>query len=187
MTIAKSINYVLYVILFFVLILYLSAFRDKEITAPEVELFYIPIPDIYVDISQPRTVSMESTTMESVIDTGETEDGEPSLVVEVSRISAYNAVPRQTDGDPTISSCGPNLERQVAVSRDLFFDEFGTKHLCGKTVTVLTERGEVFEDYVIWDTMSERFTKTVDILLPTLDESVAFSFGVTSGVLYFYD
>lgn len=109
----------------------------------------------------------------------------PKVYVEVPlyRVSAYNPVPRQTDGDPTISSCGPNRERQIAVSRDLFFDENGRKHLCGVVATVVTNRGEVFEDYVIWDTMNPRYTNTADILFPTLDESVAYAFGITQGTL----
>jgi hypothetical protein len=104
----------------------------------------------------------------------------------ITRISAYNPVPRQTQGNPNVSSCGPNLERQIAVSRDLFFDEQGRKHLCGTRVTVVTDRGEVFADYVIWDTMNPRFRNTVDIMLPHTNEAEAFAFGVTSGVVYFH-
>lgn len=104
-------------------------------------------------------------------------------VIPLVRVSAYNPVPRQTWGDPSVSSCGPNLERQIAVSRDLFFDANGNKHLCGTVVTVVTDRGEEFSEYVIWDTMHPRYTNTADILLPTEDESVAFAFGITRGQL----
>lgn len=103
------------------------------------------------------------------------------------RVSAYNAVPRQTQGDPNVSSCGPNRPNQIAVSRDLFFDEQGRKHLCGKTATVVTDRGEKFKEYVIWDTMAPRFTQTADILLPTLDESEAYAFGIATGILVIHD
>jgi len=101
----------------------------------------------------------------------------------LTRVSFYNAVPRQTQGDANVSSCGPNLPKQVAVSRDLFFDENGRKHLCGTVVTVITDRGEVFKDYVIYDTMHPRYTNTADILLSTKDESVAFALGITTGLL----
>lgn len=105
----------------------------------------------------------------------------------IQRISAYNPVPRQTDDDPNISSCGPNKPNQIAVSRDLFFDENGRKHLCGKAVTIMTDRGEVFEDYIIWDTMNPRYSNTVDIMIPSEDESLAFSFGITTGVMIIHE
>jgi len=106
--------------------------------------------------------------------------------LEVTRVTAYNPVWWQTWGDPNVSSCGPNLERQVAVSRDLFFDEHGRKHLCGMVVTVITDRGEVFEDYVIWDTMNSRFTNTVDIMFNDTNPTEARIFGVTTGVIIFH-
>lgn len=108
-------------------------------------------------------------------------------VLTLQRVSAYNAVPAQTEGDPNVSSCGPNLERQIALSRDLFFDEFGRKHLCGRRVTLITSRGEVFHDYVVWDTMAPRFTDTADILLEGTDPSNAFAFGITKATLIFLD
>jgi hypothetical protein len=126
-----------------------------------VDLVEIPVPDVNVVVLNYETLP-------------------------VRRISAYNPVPRQTQGDPNVSSCGPNLERQIAVSRDLFFDEHGRKHLCGTRVTVVTDRGEVFSDYVIWDTMNPRFRNTVDIMLPHKNEDEAFAFGVTSGVVYIH-
>lgn len=100
----------------------------------------------------------------------------------LGRISAYNAVPSQTEGNPNVSSCGPNQPSQVAVSRDLFFDENGTKHLCGTTGTIVTYRGEIF-DVVIWDTMNPRFTESADILMTSIDS--ARQFGITSGFLIF--
>jgi hypothetical protein len=103
--------------------------------------------------------------------------------IPIQRISAYNPVPRQTDDDPNVSSCGPNRPNQIAVSRDMFFDDNGRKHLCGKIVTIFTDRGEVFRNYVIWDTMNPRYNNTIDIMIPSEDESLAFSFGVTSGVM----
>ena len=111
----------------------------------------------------------------------------PTPVVEVplNRISFYNAVPWQTEGDPNVSSCGPNRQKQIAVSRDLFFDENGRKHLCGVTVTVITDRGEEFRDYVIYDTMHPRYTNTADILIDSVEEALVL--GVTTGRLLFHD
>jgi 3D (Asp-Asp-Asp) domain-containing protein len=109
------------------------------------------------------------------------------VTLEVDRVTAYNPVPEQTWGDPNVSSCGPNVERQIAVSRDLFFDENGRKHLCGTRVTLITDRGEVFEDYVIWDTMNPRFTNTADIMFPETNPSNALNFGVTKGILIFHN
>lgn len=107
-------------------------------------------------------------------------------ILNIDRISFYNPVPAQTDATPEYSSCGPNKEKQIALSRDLFFDENGSKHLCGKKVLIVTDRGEVFEDYIIWDTMNARFSNTVDIMLPHEDYNEAFDLGVTSGVLYIF-
>lgn len=107
--------------------------------------------------------------------------------IPIQRVSAYNPVPRQTWGDPNVSSCGPNQARQIAVSRDLFFDENGEKHLCGTLVTIITYRGEVFENYVIWDTMHPRFENTVDIMIPNTNEAEAFAFGITTGVMIIHD
>jgi hypothetical protein len=131
----------------------------------------IPIPEVQVEVNEP------------VIEVRAIEEEKSGVVIPLVRISAYNPVPRQTDGDPNISSCGPNLERQIAVSQDLFFDEYGIKHLCGTPVTVITDRGETFEDYVIWDTMNPRYTSTADILIPSTDEALAYSFGISPGIL----
>lgn len=108
-------------------------------------------------------------------------------IIDIQRISFYNPVVWQTDGDPSVSSCGPNVTNQIAVSQDLFFDDNGVKHLCGKTVTIVTHDGMVFDDYVIWDTMNPRFTNTVDIMLPHTDYMVAMELGITAGILYIHD
>lgn len=131
----------------------------------------VPSPEIIVTISQTKVQEKQE---------------EEQLSILIERISAYNPVPRQTDSNPHVSSCGPNLEKQVAVSRDLFFDDNGRKHLCGKVVTIITDRGEIFENYVIWDTMSSRFSNTVDVMIPNQNEKEAFSFGVTTGTLVFH-
>jgi len=58
--------------------------------------------------------------------------------------------------------------------------------LCGKKVTIYTERGEVFKDYVVNDTMNVRFEKTVDIMLSHENENEAFELGITSGHIVFH-
>ncbi len=105
--------------------------------------------------------------------------------IPISRVSAYNPVPHQTDDDPELSSCGPTVERQIAVSQDLFFDSQGRKYLCGTQVTVVTDAGHVFPGYIINDTMNPRYTQTVDVMLPHTDEAEAFSFGIQTGHLIF--
>lgn len=94
---------------------------------------------------------------------GEVESPEPKAivldVVEFDRITYYQAVPEQTDSDPHISACGPNIQNQVAVSRDLFRN---TLH-CGDVLQVWGEHGYIGE-FTVWDTMHPRFDKTLDIL-----------------------
>lgn len=109
--------------------------------------------------------------------------------IELGRVTAYNPVPRQTQGDPLVSSCGPNLENQIALSRDLFFDEAGRKYLCGQPVLLVVVdpvSGEVHDvrETVVFDTMHPRFERAADVLKPTTDESVAFAWGVKVGYLF---
>lgn len=80
--------------------------------------------------------------------------------IDFGRITYYQAVPEQTDSDPHISSCGPNLERQVAVSRDLFRGEL----TCGDVVQVWTHENEYIGEFTVWDTTNRRFSNTLDIL-----------------------
>ena len=110
---------------------------------------------------------------------------EESRAIPLSRITAYNAVTHQTDADPHISSCGVNKTRQIAISRDLFFDSNGSKYLCGVRATIITSDGHVFTNYVIWDTMNERFSETADVLF--IDESEAIEFGAKEGFLILHD
>ena len=79
--------------------------------------------------------------------------------ISLARITYYNAVPEQTDSTPDISACGPNLEAQVAVSRDLFRSELH----CGDVGQVWSEEGYIGE-FTVWDTMNSRFSQTRDIL-----------------------
>jgi hypothetical protein len=142
------------------IVLFFSVFCMTGVRSSSDYYFQLPIPEIEINFNQPT--------------------------IDLFRISAYNPVDWQTAGDPNISSCGPNLEKQVALSRDLFFDEQGRKHLCGTQVTIITERGEVFENYTVWDTMNPRFSNTVDIMFPEKDPTGALEFGVTSGIIIFH-
>lgn len=129
--------------------------------------------DARVDVPAPRDVTI----------TPRAEIRAESVMIPLDRITAYNPVPRQTDGDPNVSSCGANQPKQIALSRDLFFNDDGQKHLCGVRATVITHDGHVFHNYVIWDTMNPVYSQTADVLFNTTDESGAFQFGVRQGYL----
>ncbi len=90
-------------------------------------------------------------------------------------MTAYNAVPEQTDGDPMVTASGAysNPEVVAARSRDLKEElPFGTiiaidgpadkQHGCGYDVV-----SPIMGYRVIADTMHERFTKRVDVLFST--------------------
>lgn len=110
----------------------------------------------------------------------------PLTAIRLERVSAYNAVPRQTDDDPSTASCGTTIPGTVALSQDLFFREDGHKYRCGQRVTILTDRGEVFPNLVVWDTMSPRYSLTADVLWPNNNEDEAFEFGISEGWLVFH-
>lgn len=97
--------------------------------------------------------------------------------VPLFRITYYNAVPAQTDSDPFTSACGPNLDAQVAVSRDLFRSALD----CGDKVLVWVD-GEYHGQFTVWDTMHPRFTNTLDILTET-----RFDWGRSHGYLVVVD
>jgi 3D (Asp-Asp-Asp) domain-containing protein len=90
-------------------------------------------------------------------------------------MTAYNAVPEQTDGDPTVTASGAfsNPEVVAARSRDLKEElPFGTiieiegptskQNGCGYDVV-----SPIMGYRVIADTMHQRFTKRVDVLFDT--------------------
>jgi hypothetical protein len=110
--------------------------------------------------------------------------------VRLHRLTAYNAVAWQTNNRPFESSCGLNQPDQLAISRDLFFDDNGNKHLCGERVKLLiidpvTREVTDVQERVIWDTMNGRFQQTGDVLLEDVAE--ARRFGVRQGLLVFVD
>lgn len=82
-------------------------------------------------------------------------------VIPLNRITYYNAVPEQTDDDPEVSACGPTMDRQIAVSRDLF----KTVLPCGARVRLIVE-GIDQGEFIVWDTMARRWTATADVLMP---------------------
>lgn len=101
----------------------------------------------------------------------------------------YWAVPSQTDDTPHIASCGPLTEAGaregwhiVALSRDLFFREDGSKR-CGERVFVKLETGDTIWG-IVWDTMAPRFTLRVDILVAT---GYRPAWGKAYGILEFID
>jgi len=80
-----------------------------------------------------------------------------SLVVTAT---AYNSVPRQTRGNPSIAAWGDRLKpgmKAIAVSRDLL--KLGLRH--GTRVRIEGLSGE----YVVLDKMARRWTRKIDIYM----------------------
>lgn len=125
----------------------------------------------------PRLVQLESKVLP--VPTPSIEILEYQMI-NLRRITAYNAVSSQTDASPDISSCGRNIKNQIAVSQDIFFDSYGRKHLCGVEAYLVLHSGETYK-VVIYDTMNVRYTESADLLLD--DYQQARIFGVRSGYL----
>jgi 3D (Asp-Asp-Asp) domain-containing protein len=98
--------------------------------------------------------------------------------VRLTRVSAYNAHPSQTDSTPNIAACGRIRANMIAVSRDIF--QRGRR--CGQWVTVVLRSGQRIRA-VIWDTMNARYRNAADILLYSSRD--ARRFGVQRGWLEF--
>ena len=99
----------------------------------------------------------------------------------LQRISFYQATRAQTQGNPNIAACGPNLGPwiQVAVSRELFA-QLG----CGARVRIELDRsiaGLRWLEAVVYDTMNPRWQRTADILVGLREP--ALHYGVTTGRL----
>jgi 3D (Asp-Asp-Asp) domain-containing protein len=100
--------------------------------------------------------------------------------IPLSRITYYNAVPEQTDDDPEMSACGPTMDGQIAVSRDLFKVVLP----CGTRVQLIVN--DVYEgEFIVWDTMARRWTETADVLMPL--GSIPSWGGLASGYLIVLD
>lgn len=103
------------------------------------------------------------------------------IIDEISRMTiratAYNAVPRQTDNDPEITSCmSKPTVGSIAVSQDLYYKGW----TCGKRVH-LDQLGiftikDVFPKYY----KGKLVTNQIDVLTET--EEQAFEFGVKHNV-----
>lgn len=96
------------------------------------------------------------------------------------KLTAYNAVPGQTDGDPLVTASGAysNPEVVAARSRDLAASlPFGTVIALERTAIDTPrcqfDKVEHLIGYrVIADSMNSRFTQKLDVLLP-IDETVS--------------
>lgn len=117
-------------------------------------------------------------------------DLNPDDLWEIDRLTAYNAVPEQTDEDPDIAACGPLEHAQlpvIAVSRDKFLAPDGSKPHCGRQALVIawdhTNQIVLQERRVIYDTMADRFQNTADLLLPGTDPTNANHWGVKQGLI----
>lgn len=96
-------------------------------------------------------------------------------------VTAYNAVPAQTDSTPWIGACNVRLredQRPVAVSRDLF--EQGLD--CGAEVALEGEE----ENYIVMDKMHGRHSQRIDLFMGR-DVDSAREFGVEQRRIWWYD
>lgn len=97
------------------------------------------------------------------------------------RLTAYNALPDQTNSDPDIAACGPNRPNQIALSQDLFFLKKG-RNRCGEHIDIILHSGRVIHG-VVWDTMNSRYHMAADILMGSVQR--AMDFGVKQAKLRF--
>ena len=97
------------------------------------------------------------------------------------RVTAYNALPGQTSGNPDIAACGTNRPNQVALSQDLFFLKDGGNR-CGESIDIVLRSGRVIHG-VVWDTMNSRYHMAADILMGSVQR--AMDFGVKQAKLRF--
>ena len=82
-------------------------------------------------------------------------------IIEIPRITYYQAVFWQTDENPEVSACGPTKKMQVAVSRDLFQKNVD----CGTKIQVWSDEHGKIGEYTVWDVTNARFSSTVDVLV----------------------
>lgn len=97
------------------------------------------------------------------------------------RVTAYNALPSQTNGNPGMSACGPTRPGQIALSPDLFLRRNGSNR-CGEKIDIILPSGTIIHG-VVWDTMSPRFHMAADILMGSVQQ--ALDFGVRQARLRF--
>ncbi len=58
------------------------------------------------------------------------------------RVTAYNALPSQTNSNPGMSACGPTRPDQIALSPDLFFRSNGSNR-CGEKINIVLSSGKI--------------------------------------------
>jgi 3D (Asp-Asp-Asp) domain-containing protein len=97
------------------------------------------------------------------------------------RVTAYNALPDQTSGNPDIAACGANRPNQIALSQDLFFLKNGGNR-CGERINIVLRSGRVI-DGIVWDTMNSRYHMAADILMGSVQRAI--DFGVKQAKLRF--
>lgn len=96
-------------------------------------------------------------------------------------VTAYNAVPDQTDDTPWLGACNIRLklkDRPIAVSRDLFKQGLD----CGTEVALEGEQ----ENYVVMDKMNARYTRRIDLFMGK-DVNGARAFGTDRLRIWWYD
>ncbi|PKY10832.1 hypothetical protein B1757_07705 [Acidithiobacillus marinus] len=102
-------------------------------------------------------------------------------VVYLRRVTAYNALPNQTNENPDMSACGPTRPGQIALSPDLFLRRNGSNR-CGEKIDIILPSGTIIHG-VVWDTMSPRYHMAADILMGSVQQ--ALDFGVRQARLRF--
>lgn len=98
---------------------------------------------------------------------------ESKLVTLKVKASAYNSVPAQTQGDPTVAAWGDKLKpgmKVIAVSKDLL-DEQGLEY--GQEVRIQGLKGP----FVVMDKMHSRWERKIDIYMGN-DVNAALKWGV---------
>lgn len=91
-------------------------------------------------------------------------------------MTAYNAVVWQTDSTPKISACGPNLQNQIAVSRDLL-----KRFPCGTKVEIYRPDTKKWHVTTVWDTMHPSKKNQIDILMKSYVRARQFGYWSTGG------
>ncbi|MDD2749887.1 MULTISPECIES: hypothetical protein [Acidithiobacillus] len=97
------------------------------------------------------------------------------------RVTAYNALPSQTNSNPGMSACGPTRPDQIALSPDLFFRSNGSNR-CGEKINIVLSSGKIIHG-IVWDTMNPRYHMAADILMGSVQQ--AMDFGVRKARLRF--
>lgn len=151
----------------------------------------IPIPTVRAEIMDDHALPGPDSVLVGLLRHGiEPRDLDPDTLWEIDRLTAYNAVPDQTDDDPDIASCGPIANARLpilAVSRERFLAPDGSKPHCGREAVIIAwdASGQVVlqERRLIYDTMNERYERTADLHLPGDDPTEANQWGVKQGLI----